>query len=1725
MAGDPKYGASSAGFQDAIARMGAQEAALGDLAKKEADLRAAEAESSKAQGANVGTRGKSVEAIRAQASALNELATVLGRENTLLGANTTAWRANAKARESSAAAGVAGAPTAGGRYGATTVGFSDTIAATNAEARAVQDLEAKTAQLARTRADAIRTLSSQGIPPNLYRGPQVALPAGDPQRLLPEPLHARPYGAPGTYLGQGESIALGQRGIGGPFVAGPGGLPGAARYRQDFAGETAPIGKYTAAEEQLVGTQGRVRSSILGVAGAQREANAAFNLSVAEYAASSQALQRHGALSTEFIQGLARGEVTLAEFGSALTSTIGKFAGWAVAGGLVYGAFEALKRVTEGATAAASGVAKLERAGFHVNRAEAEEGFAAASKRINVPIHQVAEAQFYAARAGFHSQPESLAAGETALLAEKLDQLPVQDAAKSLGALKVAFHLTAGEIRSVFNELDVGQLRFNARLNQTLPQAGRAASAFANAGGTVQQLVRQLVEVTGQTGGGGGQGGGNPATLFIREASNLAKPGAIETLRRYGFNPNEAITKIGNFNEQLQRRAAIPEGRPGYLSDSAIRELAKAIGGGGAVGGRYGIALIQQGRTNRDLEVASGLAKAGPSAQEDLSHTLKQFDEQVSAIGHTFERVGLALGRSGVTKVAEDFISVLRLLSTGIEKAAKPLATIGNAIGSIPAPLQDLLAAGALGVAGTRFARSGAGIGLSRAAGEVPGLGFLNSEDKQTLRGLQRTTSEGLDYTRRQGAQRSGQFLDAGAQYREAVAEHGRFAASEGGRAAAALNPLDQSEEAQELRKRAAGYQGQTDAARERFFRSERALLSTRELEADFESKKAGLKDKHLSVNERVKRAAAEDLVLAQSSRPDLPLQSGSGLVGTAAAARGNISKGGVILPETVAVKEGLDQAGVAAREGGVKVEASLASVGLQARAGGRAIYEGLLAAALAARAGGAAEGLATARGGAGQLFDATALGSGKLLSKVGANLSKAFFAAYTGSLIAEIAGPAIGEGVFHSKKAGSALASIGGDIAIGAGLGALIPIPGVGPVVGGIAGGIFGAASQLGGGTKADTADALTARVKLAEHRARNAPGLLGGKENYSEHLETVAEGYGEELEVAFKDEGEGAQKAKANLEKRLRVVAATLKLFGQSSQRGRAVQDELEASYSKSVEYLLKNPSQIDQGVALVEKQQEVSLKQSKAEFDQTLKHARSPAAVEAAQQKLEGTNQGLYQTGAPTIEKHLTDQLELARKQRNVNQDALAKLGGPGEHTAAAADARKKLNNSIKEVESYERTMKEFHELAPRLYEKLNEQNDEAAEATYKKLNELQAAPNQLKLAEAGANAGARDKEEARIEAEQERNARTAFKGKPDQERKAREEIAAARVQREQRKATERLENAELEGARQLAELPIGATKVAAADIRVSTDRARLAIIKKNHDNAFSHKQLVEAETKLIEAEKARQEAIQQEATELISLHGQITQALESGNAIAQAGSALSTAGQLLALAKSPKERLQGQLGVINAQNQLRKAQQDQIKRQGEYEQSLTSDPLAKERIALQTDRRLLSAAQGPDERQAAQTTLNNALRTYTASVVSNKEQDIEFHKQLGQTSNQAAIEQYQSLLKLHGLTKRERQDILLKIHGLQNELGVGNNQVFNLSPGNIKLPTAVDVRRAISAASGAGQIIHSATENHNQVNHFNITVHDGKDVGKVADALDRALHGGVKARLRAAGYRGH
>lgn len=1784
MAEGPKYGGKKADLNRAIAATDKDKAVIDDLNARTKKLGEAEAASAdieeRAAGKrtkNTGARRTAAETTEAQAKAIEHSAKALTAEGNVLKANTELWLANARARQGAVAAGIpraggtlAGAAAgpvvpgslgAGERYPSAVAGLAPALAATEragataeARIRSVAKAEQELAQASRAAAEAqaagqLSLLGGGGARGGGGRQIPLFGPLG-PYRPQLEPGPALP---PYAYPGPGP---VGPR----TFVVPPGGLPAAGGTRTaSFGGGRAAIGQYTAEEESAI-RLGQRQAAILGtVESKQLAVNRALRLSAAEYAASSSALTRHGALSTEFIGALARGEVTLREFGGALTATIGKFGGWAVAGGLVYGAFEALKRVTEGAKATASGVNQLERAGLpNFSRRQAEAGFLDLSRKLNVPIggpEGVAEAQFYATRAGFRNQGESKKVAETALEAQKLDQVPIQDSTKALGALKIAFGLNADEIHHVFEELDVGQLKFNARLNQTLPQLGRAAASVANSGGNISELTQQLITVVGATGGGGGTGGGNPATFFLREAGNLQKPTSKAILEEYGFDPKKGSENITKFNKELAERSK-------DLSPEARREIAKAIGGGTAIGGRYAITLLNAGPSGRLAAVEAEAGHPGRSVETDLEKKLSQFNEQAAAIGHTFERLGSQIGRIGLTTAAEDVITVLRDVGKGFEFVAEPAVKVGEVLRLLPSELQQVLLIAGAGGALTRFNRSEKGLGLSRplseAAGGIPGVGgplsgFLYSDAKQFINRTKRALSEEATFQEKKVESAKASLHDATLGKGQAVENLATFRAGPGSQLVGATPAFLATDRGRALTSESEALnQAIVDAdARILLIKKQATYLEQAQLRTKALQKVA--EDSSLSFEQRRAELARAGVIEARSAS-GAPLIGPTGGVGVGydARVREGASPGGVYGPLTkaqseavgplrnappeaisgIAVGAAAEAATLAAtaataadiRQGGVEQHAAAASAADRIKVGGSEISLALQSVAASVRTGGAGLGAAggLAKSGAGNVVAGAGIAAGGLFAGAGSKLLSAFFTAYIGSAIAEVIGGAVG------GKGGHAIEGIGGDAAIGAGIGKFIPGLGVG--YGAIAGAGFGvgkalAQSPLGAGyTRQEEEKIIAERRKRKDEfqeeqtssshalglRKGKYPGIealaeeegFGGKAP-GEDLENYVAVYSEELEKAFKDEGESAQKSKARIAAAIKNIDATLAVFGPTSYKGLQALEEGKAITKSTVLGLASDPSKVSQYSQILQEQIATRGGFATQQLQQGLATSTGRGGRLAAERTARNRVQEIYASTLGEPKADFEGQQADTERSRAALEARLKQLAS-SPATRGTAHEESKLTAQIKaKTEEITKLANEVHAInaaAPQLQASVDKLSNETGLLGFEAARTEIGVDVKRKISEAGGDVGKRKRAEQEGYDKTDKEAKRIFKGHlpPSLQRTLPAEQVEQREAKAREGVQEGLEREEEAGRRRL--LGAGSDPVRRAQVGAANAR-RLAQYYQQHSKsgAFTWKQIEDAKLAAEEAQLQAGEAVANEA-------GQIAQARDYGNAIAQAG-------DQIRYAKTELERIQGG-------NALQAAVQAHLDDLGALAESKQLNPVEKDKTKIHTDRLKLRSAT-PDERIKLEAQTNTDLQKLQQDRVSETEEDINFKLHTQKIGNDVAIKQLKGLLRLKNLSKAGRRQIESQIYDLQNE--GGNNPVYNIAPGKIKLPTAADVRRAIRGAAGAPQSLVHAPVTATTQNVWHIQIADSADIHAFADVLDRATHAGVRARLRQAGVR--
>jgi hypothetical protein len=359
-----------------------------------------------------------------------------------------------------------------------------------------------------------------------------------------------------------------------------------------------------------------------------------------------------GAMSGDFISRLAHGRVTLSEFGSNLGQTAGKFAGWTAAAAGVGALVGVAIDLGRGARDSSSGVNQLARSVDNVSPEKAQAGFRQLSRETNLSIKEVSDAQFQFART-FDTQQGSLEAARVGLRAYRLDNVNVADSVRAFTAVHNQFGVEASGLLPLFDKLDEGQRKFNARVSESLPALTRSAAGVKNAGGDLNELVKIIVygvRVTGQSGNVLGNALSRSATNFVPKIKNAAE------LKKLGFDPTQAYTQL--LSEAIHKAAS--------MTGEQRRQLANALGGP-QLGSRVFAPLLGGPKGAFD-KVSQGLDEASGSSGKEMTDLLNRTDEQLHKIGKTIERIGSALNQAGAFDAFGVGLHILNDLLGGVEK-------------------------------------------------------------------------------------------------------------------------------------------------------------------------------------------------------------------------------------------------------------------------------------------------------------------------------------------------------------------------------------------------------------------------------------------------------------------------------------------------------------------------------------------------------------------------------------------------------------------------------------------------------------------------------------------------------------------------------------------------------------------------------------------------------------------------------------------------------------------------------------------------------------------------------------------------------------------------------------------------------------------------------------------------------------------------------------------------
>jgi TP901 family phage tail tape measure protein len=383
-------------------------------------------------------------------------------------------------------------------------------------------------------------------------------------------------------------------------------------------------------------------------------------------ASGSNVLRRNGALTTEFIQAAARGEVTIRELGYQTASTIGKFGGWITAGAALYTALGAAQKLGAGALDAASGVNQLERVVNNVNGADLTSGFSELADYFQLPIGEVTEGVYEVGKV-FHDQNDALEASKALLYSVKVGELDTATAGRYLISITNAYNLSQKDLNDTFDKFNQLQNNYGVAISGTEAATARAAGSFANAGGELDYLIALIGTASRVTGAAPERIG----TALQRSPSFIHKPSNEQVLKSFGINPNQDIDSI--FNEAFKAAENV--------SGKKRRQLASALFGP-QYGAGVGTPLLRQYDTFKKIQKSIEHSKG--SGARELATLKESPEEQLKNIGVQLERLGTGLAKSGV-------LDEIAFLVLGLDDVLRLANSLVEAFNGLPDPIRTAL--------------------------------------------------------------------------------------------------------------------------------------------------------------------------------------------------------------------------------------------------------------------------------------------------------------------------------------------------------------------------------------------------------------------------------------------------------------------------------------------------------------------------------------------------------------------------------------------------------------------------------------------------------------------------------------------------------------------------------------------------------------------------------------------------------------------------------------------------------------------------------------------------------------------------------------------------------------------------------------------------------------------------------------------------------------------------
>jgi hypothetical protein len=486
---------------------------------------------------------------------------------------------------------------------------------------------------------------------------------------------------------------------------------------------------------------------------AAREAEASLQGYTSKVNGATNALRRHGALTTEFIEAAARGEASYREWGYQIGATAGKFAGWTAVSIPVFAALDGVRRIGTGAIESASGVNQLQRVIDDIDPSQAQDAFRDLSREFNLPIDVVSRAVYLSGQR-FHDLGNAVDAARASLFAFKTGELDVDQATQSLNAVAAAFGLKTGAaVKDTFEQVNQAQNQLGSSIPDLVAGLARAGGAFANTGGDVQGLIALLTSARLAAGRTGSQA----ATAIQRSAQYVRlRPVNRNALQGFGINPDLPYYSARG-PSVVGQAVQVTRGllnRPGGTAD--INRLAVAISSPQFASMFVPILRASaRGAGAQGGELAAIAAQVSPdaskrSAETELNTLLRSPSEQIAAVGNELQRFGSSLGESGFIKALTLATGGLGLFVRGLEGSLNVLNSVSKLdIGGIPhgGEAGDLMSAltgvTLLGAGGRAVGRR---LGLGEDRGAVSSAVFGRTPERNAALALRQATREQGEY-------------------------------------------------------------------------------------------------------------------------------------------------------------------------------------------------------------------------------------------------------------------------------------------------------------------------------------------------------------------------------------------------------------------------------------------------------------------------------------------------------------------------------------------------------------------------------------------------------------------------------------------------------------------------------------------------------------------------------------------------------------------------------------------------------------------------------------------------------------------------------------------------------------------------------------------------------------------------------------------------------------------